>query len=155
MLESVWKVVSMVIKNRMAASISFDNTLHGFRAHRGTGTTTLEARLHLDPRIQQGRMLFQIFLDLSKAYDTLDWARTLELLQSYGMGPRLLGLLRNVWGVLQLVPHQGGFTAGRFGASGEPRKGTRCPPSSLMLWSALWSGASGLQCRYPISGHSN
>jgi hypothetical protein len=48
LLESVWKVVSMIIKNRMAVSISFDITLHGFQAHRGTGTAILEARLHLD-----------------------------------------------------------------------------------------------------------
>jgi Reverse transcriptase (RNA-dependent DNA polymerase) len=89
--------------------VAFDDALHGFRSKRGTGTAILEARLHLDHSIQQGRCLYQLFLDLSKAYDTLDRARTLELLQRYGMGPNLLGLLRNFWVNLQLVPRQGGF----------------------------------------------
>jgi Reverse transcriptase (RNA-dependent DNA polymerase) len=72
LLESVWKVISMIIKERMSQSIQFDDMLHGFRPGRGTGTAILEARLHLDRSIQKGKTLSQIFLDLSKAYDTLD-----------------------------------------------------------------------------------
>jgi Reverse transcriptase (RNA-dependent DNA polymerase) len=73
----------------------------------GANRALVEARLHLDYSIQQGRCLYQVFLDLSKAYDTLDRACTLELLQRYKMGPNLLGLLRPE--ILQLVPRQGGF----------------------------------------------
>jgi Reverse transcriptase (RNA-dependent DNA polymerase) len=70
-------------------------------------------------------MLFQIFLDLSKAYDTLGRERKLSLLQSYGMGPRLLGLLQNFWSGLQLVLRQGGFhgrpiRSGRGVTQGDP-----------------------------------
>jgi Reverse transcriptase (RNA-dependent DNA polymerase) len=83
--------------------------LHGLRPGQGTGTAILEARLHLDRSIQQGRALSQIFLDLSKAYNTLDRDRTIQLLQSYGVGPRSLRILRNFWDNLQLVPKQGGF----------------------------------------------
>jgi Reverse transcriptase (RNA-dependent DNA polymerase) len=67
LLESVWKVISMVIKKRIVASAAFDDALHGFRSKQGTGTAILKARLHLDCSIQQG-------IDLSKAYDTLDRA---------------------------------------------------------------------------------
>jgi retron-type reverse transcriptase len=88
---------------------TFGDTLHGFRPGRGTGTAILEARLHLDKSIQQGKTLSQVFLDLSKAYDTLDRDRTIELLQAYGVGPRSIRILRNFWNNLQLVPRQGGF----------------------------------------------
>jgi exonuclease III len=109
LLESVWKVISMIIKERISRSIQFDDMLHGFRPGRGTGTAILEARLHLDRSIQQGKTLSQIFLDLSKAYDTLDRDRTVQLLQAYGIGPRLMRLLQTFWNNLQLVPKQGGY----------------------------------------------
>jgi exonuclease III len=109
LLESVWKVMSMIIKERMSRTIQFDDMLHGFRPGRGTGTAILEARLHLDKSIHQGKTLAQIFLDLSKAYDTLDRDRTIQILQAYGVGPRLLQLLQSFWNNLQLVPRQGGY----------------------------------------------
>jgi hypothetical protein len=68
LLESVWKVISMIIKERMSHTIQFDDMLHGFCPGRGMGTAILEARLHLDKNIQQGKTLSQVFLDLSKAY---------------------------------------------------------------------------------------
>jgi Reverse transcriptase (RNA-dependent DNA polymerase) len=107
LLESMWKVISMIIKERMSRTIHFNDTLHGFRPGRGTGTAIFEARLHHDRSIQQGKTLSQIFLDLSKAYDTLDRDRTIQLLQAYGVGPRLMRLLQTFWNNLQLVPKQG------------------------------------------------
>jgi Reverse transcriptase (RNA-dependent DNA polymerase) len=109
LLESVWKVISMIIKERMSRTIQFDDMLHGFRPGRGTGTAILEARLHLDRSIHQGKTLSQIYLDLSKAYDTLDRERTIQLLQSYGVGPRSLRVLQKFWDNLLLVPKQGGY----------------------------------------------
>jgi Reverse transcriptase (RNA-dependent DNA polymerase) len=99
----------MILKERMSHTIQFDDMLHGFRPGRGTGTAILEARLHLDKSIQQGKTLSQVFLDLSKAYDTLDRDRTIELLRAYGVGPRSISILQNFWNSLQLVPRQGGF----------------------------------------------
>jgi Reverse transcriptase (RNA-dependent DNA polymerase) len=109
LLESVWKVISMIIKERMSRTIQYDDMLHGFRPGRGTGTAILEAKLRLDKSLQQGKTLSQVFLDLSKAYDTLDRDRTIQLLQAYGVGPRSLRILENFWENLQLVPKQGGY----------------------------------------------
>ena len=57
----------------------------------------------------QGTTLFQVFLDLTKAYDTLDRERTLALLQGYGMGPNSLCLLKCFWDGLVLCAKQGGY----------------------------------------------
>jgi Reverse transcriptase (RNA-dependent DNA polymerase) len=103
LLESVWKVISMIIKERMQETIQFDDMLHVFRP------PILQARLHNDNSIHQGRTLSQVFLDLSKAYDTLDRPRTLALLQAYGLGPNLSKMLENFWNNLRLVPCQSGF----------------------------------------------
>ena len=43
--EVMWKVVAAILNCLLTASITFHNFLHGFRAGRGIGTTTLEAKL--------------------------------------------------------------------------------------------------------------
>ena len=45
LMEVVWKVVAVIINQRLTASITYHEFLHGFRAGSGTGTTTLEAKL--------------------------------------------------------------------------------------------------------------
>lgn len=109
LLETIWKVISIIINMRITKSIRFHKSLHGFRANHGTGTAILEARLNLDVSIQKGIPMHQIFLDLTKAYDTLDRKRTLDILERYGLGPNLIRLLRTFWDNLQVVPRQGGF----------------------------------------------
>jgi hypothetical protein len=62
----------------------------------------------------RGIPLYQIFLDLSKAYDMLDRNRTLQLLQRYGMGERLLKILTNFWSSLRVVARQQGYYGDPF-----------------------------------------
>ena len=45
LMEVVWKVVEVINNQRLTASITYHEFLHGFRAGSGTGTTTLEAKL--------------------------------------------------------------------------------------------------------------
>ena len=44
-MEVMWKVVAEILNRRFIGSITYHDVLHGFRAGRGTGTTTLEAKL--------------------------------------------------------------------------------------------------------------
>ena len=45
LVEVMWKVVAAILNCRITASITYHDFLHGFRADRGTGTATLEAKL--------------------------------------------------------------------------------------------------------------
>ena len=47
--------------------------------------------------------LYVILSDLHKAYDALDRSRCLEILEGYGIGPRVRELLRNYWHRLIMV----------------------------------------------------
>ena len=76
------------------AVISFHDTLQGFQVGRGTGTTTLEAKLLQQLTAMREAVLFKVFLDIQNAYNALDWDGLLGLLTAYGVFPRTVRLLR-------------------------------------------------------------
>ena len=77
----MWKVVAAILNRRFTASITYHDALHGFRAGRGTGTATLEAKLLQQLAALREEVLYVIFLDLTKAYVALDTSRCLEILE--------------------------------------------------------------------------
>ena len=114
LLEVIWKVLSSIIDVRLKTAISFHDALHGFRAKRGTGTAIFEAKLFQQLASIQQVPVFEVFLDLKKAYDTLDRGRTLEILEQYGAGARMLRLLHQYWDQQQVVARQGGYHGDPF-----------------------------------------
>ena len=54
-------------------------------------------------------VLYEVFLDLQKAYDALDWDRCLKILAAYGVGPRVIRLLWKYWARLTMVASTGGY----------------------------------------------
>ena len=45
LLEVIWKAVAVIFNRRFTASMTYHNSLHGFRAGSGTGTATFEVKL--------------------------------------------------------------------------------------------------------------
>ena len=111
LLESVYKLISGLINHRVSAAVQFHDSIHGFRAGRSCSTAILEAKLEMQRARQAGKVYYQVFLDLSKAYDTVDRDRLRLVLQAYGMGPRLLKFLDNSWEGSGVVPRK----LGRYG----------------------------------------
>ena len=87
-MEVMWKVVAAILNRQITASIAYHDFLHRFRVGRGTGTTTVEAKVLQQLEALREEVLYLIFLDLHKAYDTLDRSRCLETLEGYGLGPQ-------------------------------------------------------------------
>jgi hypothetical protein len=115
LLEVMWKVCSVIINRRLQQSITFHESLHGFRKEHGTGTATLDAKIvQMQLSHIRGTPLYQIFLDLSKAYNTMDRGRTLQILREYGVGERILLLLTNFWESLLVVARQQGYYSQPF-----------------------------------------
>ena len=78
-------------------------------ALRGTGAASLEANLIQKLMAVRYSVLFEVFLDLHKAYDALDRERALDLLSVYGVGSRTVQLLRTYWDRLTMVDKAGGY----------------------------------------------
>ena len=88
--------------------IEFHDCLHGFLTGRGTGTAMIEVKLAQQLAYLNQTPLYGIFIDLKKAYDAMDRGRCLEILEKYGVGPKLLRLLRYFWEHAELVCRAGG-----------------------------------------------
>ena len=61
-MEVMWKVVAAILNCRLTASITYHNFLHIFRAGRGTGNATLEAKLLQNLAAWREEVLYVIFL---------------------------------------------------------------------------------------------
>ena len=108
MVKVLWKAIASIINCRLTEAISFHDTLHGFRAGRGTGTATLKAKLLQQLTDMRGAVIFEFFLDIHKSYNALDRERALDLLTAYGVGPRTVRLLRTYWDRLTMAAKAGG-----------------------------------------------
>ncbi len=60
--------------------------------------------------------LYQVFVDLRKAYDHLDREQCLAIMTGYGVGPKLLRLQTKFWEQAQMVCQAGGSFGKLFSA---------------------------------------
>jgi hypothetical protein len=91
----------------------------------------MEVKLHQQLAWVDQVPLYQIYLDLKKAYDALDQTRYLKILAGYGVGPNLLRLQKKFWSNAKLVCRAGGNFGEPFGARRGVMQGG--PLSSLMF----------------------
>ena len=128
-MEVLWKVVAVILNRRLTSSITFHDVLHGFRAGRDKGTTTLEAKLLQQLAAMREEVLYVIFMDLTKAYDALDRSRCLGILEGYGVGPGARRLLQNYWCRLTMAARAGGYYRKAFKGARGVTQGDPLPPT--------------------------
>jgi hypothetical protein len=75
----------------------------------------MEVKLHQQLAWVDQAPLNQIYLDLKKAYNALDWMQCLEILAGYGVSPNLLHLQKQFWDDAKMVCHAGGNFGEPFG----------------------------------------
>jgi hypothetical protein len=130
LLEPFWKVVEKIMVRRLSL-IKFHYCLHGGLPKQGTGTTSIEAKLARQLAWCDQCPLYEIYLDLKKAYDAIDQGCMLKILEAYGVGPNLLRLQNSFWQNGKLVCRAGGSYGSPFAAF---RGVTQGGPLSLLMF---------------------
>ncbi len=92
LLEPIWKVLEGIMDRRLDA-IELHDCLHGCHAHRGTGTGVIEAKLAQQLSYIELKPFYGVFLDLTKAFDSMDRERCILILEGYGAGPWMIRLI--------------------------------------------------------------
>ena len=73
--------------------IVLHDELHGFQQGRGAEMAVTEDKMEQQLAGIVHVPLFQVFIDVRKAYDSLDRGRCMEIVRGYGLGPNLLWIL--------------------------------------------------------------
>ena len=95
------------------------------------GTVSIKAKLAQSLAWRDQCPLYQIYIDLKKAYNALDREQTLNILATYGVGPKMLRLQKHFWDTAKLVCRAGGNYREPFSAKRGVTHGR--PLSSLMF----------------------
>ena len=93
----------------MAASITFCDEVHGFRKERGTYTAIGETKIKMQMATIASETVYKIFLDLRKAYDSIDRKRVLKLMEKYKVGTKVRRYVDRVWDNQFFMLRQAGF----------------------------------------------
>ena len=68
-------------------------------------------------------------MDLTKAYDTIDRSRTIEILKAYGVGPNIIHIITQTWEMDRMIPKQAGCYGKEFETSRGVRQGDIMSPT--------------------------
>ena len=109
LLDTLWKVVEVLIETCLRASIQFHYVLHGDRSRRGTGTAITKLKLAHDLDRVYHKPLLLVLLDLWKSYNTVDRELRIQTLEEYGAVSHMCGFLEKFWSHQKVVPRQNGY----------------------------------------------
>ena len=77
-------------------------------------TATVESKLAQQLVFIEQEALHSVFIDLKKAYDTMDRERCLEILAGYGVGPNMIRILEHFWDVAMMACRAAGVYGAAF-----------------------------------------
>ena len=122
------------------------------------GTATLEEKLAQQLAFLQQEMIYEVFVDLKKAYDAMDRNQYLEILRGYGVGPLMLRLIKFFWDHTDLVCQANDYFSEPFRAYQELPKVAHSRRVFSMQWSIQLFGNGSRRCwamKPPTQGTSS
>ena len=94
LLDQVGKVFAKVIANRVNKQLPKNSPYQfGFRSHRSTGQAILAIRCLLQRRIENQQPLCMTFIDLKKAFDSIDREVLFIALRDFGIPGDIISLI--------------------------------------------------------------
>ena len=97
LLEVLWKVIESIIDTPVNTDVQFHEVLLEFCAFQVIGTAIIELKMDHEMATIDQYPLLLVFVDISKAYDTLECGLLIHTLEEYGTGLKLHGILEKFW----------------------------------------------------------
>ena len=127
LVEVLWKTVTGIPNCRLAGAIQYHKILHELHTDRGTGTAYLEAKMLQKLIEMSDDILYEIFLDMNKAYYVLERDCCMDILVAYGVVPQATCLLQWYWYQLKMVAWAGGDYGALFKGFRRATQGEQLP----------------------------
>jgi hypothetical protein len=102
LLEPMWKVCEQVMDTQLNR-IPLQKSLHGCCNGHGIGTAVMKAKLAQQLAHLEQVPFYRVFLDLKKAFNSMDRERCLLILGGYGVGQKMIWMIQNFWANATMV----------------------------------------------------
>lgn len=162
LLSVVGKVLARILLDRLVkyvAPLSLPESQCGFRANRGTADMIFTAR-QLQEKCTEHRLdLYHCFVDLSKAFDTVNRPALWQILRKKGCPDKFVRLIQSLHDGMKAQINFGGELSNSFPVENGVKQGDLDAPVlfaiyfAAMLQVALKNITSGIYIRYRTTGN--
>ena len=161
LLSIVGKLFSRIIFNRLARTIVngiLPESQCGFRARRGTVDMIFSAWQLQEKCKEQNLPLYQCFIDLSKAFDTVNRSTVWKILLKLGYPERFVGLIRSLHNGMKARVSFNGTLSEEISINNGVKQGDISAPALFNIYFAIvflvayYENSDGIYMRYRTSG---
>ena len=161
LLSIVGKVFARVLLNRMISSIVDDvlpESQCRFRAQRGTSDMIFSTRQIQEKCIEQNMDLYQCFIDLTKAFDTVNRKMLWKVLKKFGCPDKFIHLIRSLHDDMKATVNSNGSLSEPFAVENGVKQGDVLAPTLFALYFtavflvAFKDNTNGVYIRYRTTG---
>ena len=161
LLEAVGKIYARVLLNRLNDKVCptiIPESQSGFRSGRGTVDMIFAARQLVEMCIEKRWPLYQVFVDLTKAFDTINREALWKILGKFGCPPDFVDKLRQLHRSMKACVNFNGQLSEEISVDNGVKQGDIPAPTlfSLYLTAVLWYAFkdcdTGVYFRFRTSG---
>ena len=136
LLDVAGKVFGRVIQVRLQAIAEdiLPDSQCGFRKGRGCTDMIFTARQLVEKCREHNDVLFILFVDLQKAYDSVPRSALWSVLERYGVPPTMLSIIKSFHSGMQAVVRVGGTTTERISVNNGLTQGCTLAPSLFNIY---------------------
>ena len=161
LLSIIGKVLARILLDRLNTRIApnvISESQCGFRPNRGTTDMVFSVRQLQEKCIEQNLDLFHCFIDLSKAFDTVNREALWLVLRKCGCPPKFVNMVKSLHADMKARVNFGGALSEPFSVDNGVKQGDLSAPTlfaiyfAAMLLIALADSTDGIYIRYRTSG---
>ena len=156
MLSVAGKILTKILQSRIMKTVT-DKTISesqcGFRSARGTADTIFVVRQLQEKCIEQRMNLFAVFIDLTKAFDTVNRSALWCVLRKRGIPPKITNIIISLHeGMLGTVKIDGERTESFEMTTGVKQRCVIAPTLFILYLDAISNCTKGIYIRFRTDG---